>query len=301
MIVRNTTALDGWGAAEPVALFAAGLTLGKREVAVNQHRHAPTQDLTEIAPRVDAVIVRVQLRDYPRQRYWEDGVATQISDVAAGQTVIHDLRRGPRLLLDQPYHAVHFHIPRAAFAAIAQDCNAAAVGDLEHRPGIGFHDPTITNLAASIPSDADGGMVRNRPFVDHLALALATHVATRYGGMVPASRGVRGGLAPWQTRRAKEILAANLDGAVSLAEVARQCGLSVGHFSRAFRQSLGTTPHQWLVQRRLDAAKDLIRSCAMPLSNVALSCGFADQSHLTRVFTREVGASPAAWRREVQQ
>jgi AraC-like DNA-binding protein len=302
MLVRSVTQEVGYGAGDPPDLFRAGAMLGKHEIAIAQHRlFTPPQALTAIVPPADAVMVRLQLRDYPEQRYWEGGLAAPVVDVAAGQSVIHDLRRAPRLLLDRPYHAVHVHIPRAAFVAIALESNAAPIGDLEHQPGAGFHDPTIANLAASIPFDAEGGVLRDQPFVDHLALALATHVATRYGGMVPMSRGLRGGLAPWQARRAKEILAANLDGAVPLSEVARQCGLSIGHFSRAFRQSLGTTPHQWLVQRRLDAAKALIRSCAMPLSNVALSCGFADQSHLTRVFTREVGASPAAWRREVQQ
>ncbi len=299
MIIRKHTENTGRDAA---GLFDAPATSGKHDVAVTEFRlPTPCLDLTSVAPRVDAVIVRLQLRDFPRQRYWEDGVAAPISDLEAGQTLFHDLRRGPRLLLDQPYHALHFHIPRAAFDAIAVECNAAPVGDLEHQPGVGFHDPTIASLGASILSDTREGTRQSQLFADHLTLAVATHVASRYGGLAPMSRGARGGLAPWQTRRAKEILSANLDGGVSLAEVARQCGLSIGHFSRAFRQSLGTTPHQWLVQRRLDAAKDLIRSCRMPLSNVALSCGFADQSHLTRVFTREVGASPAAWRREVQQ
>uniref|UniRef100_B0T7L9 Transcriptional regulator, AraC family n=1 Tax=Caulobacter sp. (strain K31) TaxID=366602 RepID=B0T7L9_CAUSK len=299
MIVRKHTERARCDAA---GLFEAPATPGKHDVGVAEFQlPTPPVDLTPVAPRVDAVIVRLQLRDYPRQRYWEDGVAAAVCDVAAGQTLFHDLRRGPRLLLDQPYHALHFHIPRAAFDAIAVECNAAPIGDLDHQPGVAFHDSTIANLAASVRSDTREGSQRSQLFADHLTLAVATHVASRYGGMAPMSRSVRGGLAPWQTRRAKEILSANLDGGVSLAEVARQCGLSIGHFSRAFRQSLGTTPHQWLVQRRLDAAKDLIRSCRMPLSTVALSCGFADQSHLTRVFTREVGASPAAWRREVQQ
>jgi AraC-like DNA-binding protein len=298
MIVRSVAEMAG---SELAGLFVAPPGVGKWKVAAAEVRLRPTQDVSSPAPRTDTLVVRLQLSDYPRQRCWEGGVAAPIRDVAAGEVLFHDLRRDPRLLLDQPYHALHVHIPRAAFEAIAAECNAVPIGDLDYTPGVGLVDPTIAGLGASILANARDGAVHNRLFVDHLILAVATHVATRYGGMVAMSRSARGGLAPWQTRRAKEILAANLDGAVPLTEVARQCGLSVGHFSRSFRRSFGTTPHQWLVQRRLDAAKDLIRSCRMPLSNVALSCGFADQSHLTRVFTREVGASPAAWRREVQQ
>jgi AraC-like DNA-binding protein len=299
MIVRSVAEQDESGLA---SLFAAPAKAGKWKVAAVEVRlPEPSLDVTPAPPRTDALVVRLQLSDYARHRYWEDGTATPARDVATGEILFHDLRRGPRLVLDQPYHALHVHIPRAAFDAVAAESNAAPITDLDYAPGVGFHDPTIAGLGASILAGVRDSAVRNPSFIDHLILALAAHVAARYGGMTPMSRGARGGLAPWQIRRAREILSDNLDGAVPLTEVARQCGLSVGHFSRSFRQSFGITPHQWLVQRRLDAAKDLIRSCRMPLSNVALSCGFADQSHLTRVFTRQVGASPAAWRREVQQ
>ena len=111
------------------------------------------------------------------------------------------------------------------------------------------------------------------------------------------SRPVRGGLAPWQVRRAKEILSANLDGGVPLKEVARECRLSVSHFSRAFRRTMGVAPHHWLLTHRIEVAKEKLRDSRLSLSDVALACGFADQSHLTRVFTRMVGVSPGAWRR----
>jgi AraC family transcriptional regulator len=56
-------------------------------------------------------------------------------------------------------------------------------------------------------------------------------------------------------------------------------------------------PYQWLLQRRVDKAKQLMRNAGVPLSEVAVSCGFADQSHFTRVFTRSVGVSPGQWQR----
>jgi AraC-like DNA-binding protein len=93
------------------------------------------------------------------------------------------------------------------------------------------------------------------------------------------------------------MLAGDLTGATSLHEIARACGLSVGHFSRAFRRSMGLPPHAWLLQRRVEAAKAMLRRREESLSLIALACGFADQSHLTRVFTRHVGLSPGAWRK----
>jgi AraC family transcriptional regulator len=108
-------------------------------------------------------------------------------------------------------------------------------------------------------------------------------------------------LAPWQARRATERFSAHLDGSVSLKEVAQECRLSVSHFSRAFRRTMGVAPHAWLLTLRIDAAKDQLRDRRMSLSDVALACGFADQSHLTRVFTRLVGISPGAWRRALDE
>ena len=107
----------------------------------------------------------------------------------------------------------------------------------------------------------------------------------------------RGGLAPWQERRAKELINANLDGKLPLSQLAEECGLSARHFARAFRQSIGVPPHRWLLSRRVERAKDLLRDRALPLAEVALACGFSDQSHFTWMFTALVGLSPGLWRR----
>src|SRR6202035_1923767 len=138
-------------------------------------------------------------------------------------------------------------------------------------------------------------------FLDHILLAVGVHVAQTYGGMRPLAPPPRGGLALWQVSRAKEILSANLEGNVPLMEVARQCGLSVSHFSRAFRRTMGVAPHSWLMARRVEVAKEKLRDRRLSLSDVALACGFADQSHLTRVFTGMVGVSPGAWRRALDE
>ncbi len=79
-----------------------------------------------------------------------------------------------------------------------------------------------------------------------------------------------------------------------------ECGLSVSHFSRAFRRTAGAAPHHWLMTRRVEAAKEKLRDSRLSLLDVALACGFSDQSHLTRVFAGMVGLSPGAWRRALE-
>jgi AraC-like DNA-binding protein len=134
-------------------------------------------------------------------------------------------------------------------------------------------------------------------FLDHVVLAMIAHMACAYASMNPTAGMSRGGLAPWQERRAKELMSAHLNEEISLSRLATECGLSVRHFARAFRLSTGMPPHRWLLQRRVDQARELLRTRALSLADVAAFCGFADQSHFTRVFTAMVGVSPGAWRR----
>jgi AraC-like DNA-binding protein len=93
-------------------------------------------------------------------------------------------------------------------------------------------------------------------------------------------------------------LESDLGGTLTLQQVAAEFGLSVSHFSRAFRISTGLPPHQWLLQQRIMAAKQLMTVRDLPLSEIAISAGFANQSHFTRVFSAAVGVSPGIWRRE---
>lgn len=89
---------------------------------------------------------------------------------------------------------------------------------------------------------------------------------------------------------------ANLD--VSLAELARECRISSAHFGRAFRNTTGVSPHQWLISCRIDLAEQMLRDPDIPLVEVALACGFGNQSHFSIAFKARNGSSPGRWRRE---
>ena len=106
-----------------------------------------------------------------------------------------------------------------------------------------------------------------------------------------------GGLAPWQLRRVKALLAATRDNSISVRQLAEECGLSARHFTRAFSRSTGLPPHRWLLEQRVEMAKHLLRDPSRSLVDVAIACAFSSQSHFTRTFTARVGRSPGSWRR----
>ncbi|CAN5553032.1 hypothetical protein BH10PSE4_BH10PSE4_19310 [soil metagenome] len=138
---------------------------------------------------------------------------------------------------------------------------------------------------------ARGFRARSSPRATHAAFVEA------FGGPRATRPSRAGQLAPWQLRRATEILLADIAADVPLSRPAAACGLSLSYFARAFKRSTGEPPHRWLLRRRVEHAKTLLRRPGASLAEVACVCGFSDQSHFTRVFSGLAGATPGAWRR----
>lgn len=112
-----------------------------------------------------------------------------------------------------------------------------------------------------------------------------------------AETGGRHGLAPWALRRVLSHIEANLGKQIRNTDLADMARLSTYHFNVAFRNSVGDSPHAYIIRRRVERAQGLMLSTNATLSDIALECGLSDQAHLTRLFRRIVGESPAAWRR----
>jgi len=284
------------------AVSFATRALPRATIAVTELRYEHPQNILSTPPITeDAFLVAVHLRYFPRYTYWENGKAAPVSVLRPGETIIYDIKRQPTFHLNSPFHSVHFYFPRAALDALADEANAPRIGDLHYKPAVSHRDPVLRGMAeALLPLFRTPERV-NRLFMDHLMLAVGHHVASLYGGMRPLTRRALGGLTPFQERRAKELLTQNISGDVPLSELARECGLSLTSFSRAFRKSVGVPPHRWVIGRRIELAKTLLRDDPMSLAEIALACGFSDQSHFTRFFTATVGVSPGLWRRTVRK
>jgi len=105
------------------------------------------------------------------------------------------------------------------------------------------------------------------------------------------------GLAAWQTKRIVTYIEANLGSKIAIRQMADLVALSESHFSRAFKQSLGSSPMAYVRLRRIERARLMMTSTSEPLMDIALACGFTDQPHLNKYFRRVVGMSPGLWRR----
>jgi AraC family transcriptional regulator len=253
--------------------------------------------LTQIStpiPAERAFVVNLQLREIPFHELWLDGVLTPTGPYPKRGVSLLDLEQKPAAFLPTPFDCLQFYLSRMDLDELADEHGCRRVDTLSWVRGeidcITDHLGRAFLPALERPDEA------NRLFLEHTALALTSHIAHAYGGMRPPEC-VRGGLAPWQERRSKELMSDRIEADISLAELASECRLSRSYFARAFKKTTGQSPHRWLLQRRIETAKYLLLHSETPLSEVALAVGFSDQSHLTKVFSKTVGATPGAWRR----
>jgi AraC-like DNA-binding protein len=242
----------------------------------------------------DAFLVSVWLKSHVDHEVWLNGRPVPVDVYSAGSTYIFDLRLDPRALVRESSHVLHFYMPLTTLNAFAEQNQSAAISELIHTPGVGSDDPVMRHLAQAAlhafrrPHETTGLLL------DEILSAASAHALGRYGSARVSTRhGL--GLAQWQVRRAKEMMDANLE--LSLSDLAREFDLSVRHFARAFRQSTGVSPHQWLLARRISKAKSLLATSNQRLAEIAARCGFSSQSHLNAIFKREADMSPGRWRR----
>lgn len=235
-----------------------------------------------------------QLGDLERHACWLGGSQRYSDGFAAGTVSVIDLRDGPQCEFGGRFDALQFYVPARALAHLADQHGAPSIPTLRWRRDA--PDPIVMGLSGALikATEAPGA---NSLLVDQLSLSLLTHFAETYGGMRPARLLENGRLALWQERRAKEIMQARLSSDLTITQVAQECRLTPSHFARAFRRSTGLAPHRYLMQLRIEEAKKLLLEPHLPLADIALICGFGDQSHFTRVFGQVAGASPGAWRR----
>jgi AraC family transcriptional regulator len=131
--------------------------------------------------------------------------------------------------------------------------------------------------------------------LDHAASLLQIEIDRR---AAPRNANLRGALVGWQMNRVMAYIDANLDGPIRTGDLAAITRRSSDYFGRAFKCTTGETPHDFIVARRLRRARELMLESDASLAEIAISCGFADQAHFSKVFRLGHDLSPAAWRRE---
>jgi AraC family transcriptional regulator len=218
---------------------------------------------------------------------------------------------GPRRICLTPGEATtewqHAGHPEILQVYLRQSVYEAAVAEIygcdssgaELVPRFAMLDPLLEQLAIAITNALRDGSAEDGLYIDTIAQMMAVHLARSHSSR---SRPVRilsaKPLSGWKMRRVIEYIEDNLEGDLSLQAMAAEVDISPLYLARAFKSAVGQSPHQYVLARRIERAKELLRNTDLAVVDVALSSGFSSQSHLSHWFIRQVGVSPAAYRRQ---
>jgi AraC family transcriptional regulator len=294
MAIDQTSNLDMAYFRAPETRTLVTNTLGNGVVGISHVRARNALGVIDDHVVEDAVMVAYQHRQLECDLFL-DNRHVPVPGQGVNNITLYDYRRHWNCEIKTGFEATNFYLPRDVLDAVSDASGTS--GDLVVAPGATVDDPVIRGLVSTLATTFANPAHACTLFLDHIGWALAAHCAANYLEDGTAAVAANGCLAPWQERVAKEMIDAGLSSEIRLADLAAACGLSVNHFARAFRKSTDVPPHRWMMKRRIERAQNLLLSTRLPVAEIALDCGFHDQSHLTHVFTRLVGLSPAAWRR----
>ncbi len=266
-----------------------------------RYRHdRPNLGLLEPTPLADRVTVAVELRPFRPINVFCDGRHKRKPASRPGALALYDLRKSWCADIRDPFDNLSVYIPFSSFRDFAAERDNSFLELRYDVEEVHYDEVMLHLMQAALP-------VLERPrevstlYLDFLFLAVRDHIAATYATFSRKTTRSGWGLTARQLRHALEYIEANLSEDVSLGDIADAGAASISSLARGFKTALGVSPHRWVLNRRIALAQRLMYEGAMPLSEVAASCGFADQSHLTRVFARKVGSSPTAWRRKTQR
>jgi len=279
----------------PWAKTVSTTTLRSAEVEVTRLSGESGTGMSLPFAMTKGYVVALQLQDATGNELWKADRQVSCAPFMAGSLAISHLDEGPSFNLREPFDFLLLHIPERVFDEIADEYGARRIDRLNSQTRA--YDSVLHHLARALLPLLDTVPPAGSGFFDHVTMAICLRLAQGYGAPSRSAADRSGALSPSQIRMAKDMLSADLTGQPVLDHVARACGVSAGRFIRSFREATGLPPYRWLRSFRVDRAKQLLLNTSLSLAQIAYECGFADQSHFTRVFAAAVHMTPAVWRR----
>lgn len=240
-----------------------------------------------------AHFVGVMLSPSPNVEAAFGGDKAQQYDAPLGMIVVSPADVDSRMSWAPPRESVLIAIKPESLLDLA--VHEADVGRVELRPpALGAVDLEALGMARQLKGELSQRAAPNELYVDSLVTLFGIHLLRNYSNArkLPAKAGA-GGLSAQNARRMQEFLHANFTAPLSVAQLAAVCELSPGHFIQGFTQTFGRPPHRYVLNLRLDLAETLLLKGDMKIDEVAHSCGFSSQSHLTSAMRRYRGRTPA--------
>ncbi|WP_196755246.1 helix-turn-helix domain-containing protein [Burkholderia multivorans] len=198
----------------------------------------------------------------------------------------------------EPVDVAHVYLSASLLERVAADVLERPIADVRLHDLLRTQDAVVSSIVAGITHEAGEQTLGGALYVDALGTQLAVQLLRRYASVDFVDHSGSGQLALALRRRIVDYIEERLEHDLTLDVLANVANMGVCTFAKHFRASFDTTPHQYIIDRRLDRARTLLSQQRLPVKAVASACGFADQAHLTRIMRVRLGRTPAAFRKD---
>ena len=217
----------------------------------------------------------------------------------AGSVTVQPLREHTLWHCDRAVEFVQIYVPKAHIRHVLQHKLEKEYDEDDIVNLIGTHDPELTGLVRYAQERLFEEDEPSDTLLDSWSMVLADAVIRRASVHTEwRARTSQGKIAQSRIHRVIDYIDSNLDGDLSLSAMSKEAALSSYHFCRSFKASVGCSPHSFVMQRRIDRAKQLLAHNRLTLAQIAYACGFSSQSHMTTKFKKHVGVTPGQYRAE---
>jgi len=258
-----------------------------------EHQRVPPGDIVDSAPRDLLIVQRLNSSKHIDYRIvgerWKRKLICQGDFALVGARVIFSMHWN-----DAAEVLVLSVDPKFISRVIAEDCGC---GHIEFTNPQAFQDAQMEHIVATLHAELEQACPGGRLFGESLATALVVHLARRYSVFRVEAPECRGGLPAARLRRVIDYVHAHLIEDTSLRQLAIAANFSPHHFASLFKGSTGLTPHQYVLQQKIELAKRLLLDARYSLTDVAQQAGFQTQSHFSTTFHKMMGLSPGDYRR----
>jgi AraC family transcriptional regulator len=277
----------------PGTLTVSSSPSGWDGISVRGYRYAPSDVL--VPPMRDFMIVAYRRGTTSMRRKVDRRWLSE--QLTPGDVSLLTRAADSHWVWDEDIEVVHVYLTQDELAATCKQMYERDVQDVELHDEIRADDPAIYRTAMLIAQEAVHGGDGSGLLVESLSCQLAVHILRRHAHVLFRDHDSHDGLTFRQERTVRDYVHEHLTDNLTLDELAASVALSRYHFARRFRVSTGTTPHEYVLRQRVARARTLLVRTNHPLLDIALMCGFADQSHLNRVFKKHTGMPPGHYRK----